>query len=209
MLEISAITPPNKGWLVGKLDQEEIDFLWSAVDHHGSSVKSTLAGNISGSFELKDDGDWFLNKSLVPLLAAYADTFGDLGAEIPLTTPGIYHLSSFWVNFQSQGEFNPPHTHGGVYSFVIWLKNPVSWEDQLDLPMTKGSNSPSAATFQFYYQDILGGPGDVIYKMNKDAENRIVFFPASLRHLVFPFFGSEDTRISISGNISVKSNENP
>jgi hypothetical protein len=204
MLDISAITPPNKGWLVGQLDQEEIDFLWSAVENRGSSVKNTLTGNISGSFALNDDGDRFFDKTLVPLINAYCETFDNLANDVPLTTPGIHHLSSIWVNFQNQGEFNPPHTHSGVYSFVVWLKNPVCWEDQLDLPMTKGSNSPSAATFQFYYQDILGGPSDTIYKMNQSIENKIVFFPASLRHLVFPFYGSDETRVSVSGNVSIK-----
>ena len=204
MLNCSAISPPNKGWLVASLDEEELGFLWSAIENKGPSVKNTLAGNITGSFALEDKGDWFLLRVLVPLLSSYAETFGNLGDDVPITSPREYHLSSMWVNFQNQGEFNPPHTHGGVYSFVIWMKNPVSYEDQLDLPMVRDSNSASASTFQFYYQDILGGPADTIYKMGPEVEGKMLFFPSSLRNLVFPFFGSDELRVSISGNVSIK-----
>ena len=35
---------------------------------------------------------------------------------------------------------NPLHNHTGVYSFVIWMKIPFDYDDQVDLPNSKGSN---------------------------------------------------------------------
>ena len=35
-----------------------------------------------------------------------------------------YFMSSMWVNFQRQYEFNPPHDHDGCLSFVIYLSIP-------------------------------------------------------------------------------------
>jgi len=33
--------------------------------------------------------------------------------------PNIY-LGDMWVNFQKKHEYNPPHTHSGLFSFVIF-----------------------------------------------------------------------------------------
>ena len=30
----------------------------------------------------------------------------------------------FWINYQKQNGFNPPHDHDGKLSFVIYLKIP-------------------------------------------------------------------------------------
>ena len=42
-------------------------------------------------------------------------------------------LQRFWVNYQKQGEFNPYHEHGGIYSFSIWMQIPTDWRDQHNL----------------------------------------------------------------------------
>ena len=40
-----------------------------------------------------------------------------------------------------------------------------------------------------------------VIKLNKKDEGRIVFFPAPMEHIVYPFYTSDEFRISISGNI--------
>ena len=39
------------------------------------------------------------------------------------------------------------------------------------------------------------------YEMNPEMEGTLVFFPAKLRHAVYPFYNCDEDRISISGNI--------
>ena len=38
--------------------------------------------------------------------------------------------------------------------------------------------------------------------MTPDDEGKIMFFPAKLPHIAYPFNDSDDVRISVSGNIS-------
>ena len=39
------------------------------------------------------------------------------------------------------------------------------------------------------------------YKLSKDYEGTMLFFPARLRHCVYPFYGTDKPRISIAGNL--------
>jgi len=110
-----------------------------------------------------------------------------------------YKLQSLWVNFQKKHEFNPVHSHSGVFSFVIWVKIPYDLEEEL---RTTGSNSVKNVTsmFQFHYKTIYGD-NSMELNLRKESEGMIVIFPSALRHTVYPFYTSDDYRISISGNI--------
>ena len=106
------------------------------------------------------------------------------------------------MNFQNQNEFNPVHNHGGIVSFVIWMKIPTHYEEQHALPISANSNAPSASDFQFTYSDMLGNHQDYRIKMGDFQEGWILVFPAQLRHQVYPFFECDEQRVSISGNIA-------
>ena len=108
-----------------------------------------------------------------------------------------------WVNYQKEGEFNPPHDHNGVYSFVIWMKIPTKHFDQNKNPISLKSNTHLISAFQFQYTNILGQIRPYVYEMNPEMEGTMLFFPAKLAHQVFPFYNCDEDRISISGNISL------
>ena len=40
--------------------------------------------------------------------------------------------------------------------------------------------------------------------MDKDIEGWMVFFPAQLNHIVYPFYDCDEQRVSISGNVMLK-----
>jgi len=40
--------------------------------------------------------------------------------------------------------------------------------------------------------------------MSPDMEGTMLFFPANLKHIVYPFYDCKEERISISGNISLR-----
>lgn len=197
LTNVRAIHPPVLGWLEKKLSQEEIDFLWKCIDNPKSKHNKNLAGNIHLSETLEDTGDWFFQNTLVPLCHAYAENFANLGDTFGLTKFHSYSLRRMWVNYQKKGEFNPLHDHGGVYSFVVWMKIPTEFAEQNQ----RETQHPCASGFEFVYNDILGKLGGQLYQLGKDHEGFMLFFPSKLKHQVYPFSESDETRISISGNV--------
>ena len=104
---------------------------------------------------------------------------------------------NWWVNYQYQTEFNPEHMHDGITSFVIWMKIPTNYEEQHKLPF----NSKAASDFQFTYCNILGNVVEYPIYMSPDMEGTLMLFPSSLHHQVYPFYNTEEPRISIAGNL--------
>ena len=194
------VVPPNLGWLRYSLDDKEIDYLWNCIDNKKQYYKDQLAGNISSSFKLEDENAWFFNQTLHPLIKIYAHEFTNLGVHTPTVNVHPYTLGSWWVNYQKQHDFNPPHDHTGVYSFVIWLKIPTEHAEQNKDNIT---NTPVRSAFQFHYQNILGALDTFDYELGKNHEGKMLFFPSKLFHEVYPFYDCDEDRISISGNIFI------
>lgn len=196
---IQIVHPPNLGWLEKTLSVKEVDFLWNCIQQRQSSVREHLAGNITESNDLIDEGSWFFQETLFSLVRRYETQWKDLG--LMTGFGGEYHLSNFWVNFQHQHEFNPTHNHSGIYSFVIWLQIPTSHQEQ---NRDNVSNAELKSTFQFQYLDILGDIQTYTYYQNPDQEGTLLFFPSKMYHAVYPFYNCDETRVSVSGNITLK-----
>ena len=199
--KVKAVQPKSLGWLEKKLSDNEMDFLWRCIDARKGSKKPSLAGQIHESNVLNDKSDWFWINTLKPLCAAYAEEYGNIGANFPANQKHPYYLNSFWVNYQKQNEFNPNHDHTGIYSFVIWMKIPTKHDEQNKNPIASNSNNHMISTFQFNYLNILGQNVSHAYEMNPEMEGTMLFFPAQLLHCVYPFYNCDEDRISISGNI--------
>ncbi len=118
-------------------------------------------------------------------------------------------LTSLWVNKQKKYEFNPLHTHPSVLSFVIWIKIPYSLEDEINyFPPVSGKDSDRGnvhtSKFCFVYVDTLGRIKQVPIPVDSSYEGTIMMFPSALNHIVYPFYTSDEYRISVSGNIRIK-----
>ena len=71
-MEMLCKTPPNLGWIETRLDQKHIDYLWRRIDERKTDTfKHSLAGNISGSYEIEDKDDYFFNEVLKKQVDAY------------------------------------------------------------------------------------------------------------------------------------------
>ena len=197
------IRPPNLGWLEYQLNDIELTYVWNRIKNQKENWEKNLAGNIDSSFLLDDTNGWFFNHTLFRLIDAYGESFQNLGHATPITGSHPYFLNEWWVNYQKQTEFNPMHSHGGVYSFVIWMKIPIDWEEQ-----NKDSTSrcPAKSSFQFFYNGICGDSMLHEYRLTKEDEGKLLFFPSKLNHVVYPFYNSEEERVSVSGNILVNIN---
>ena len=209
-MEVKKISPPVTPFLQVKLDQEVVDYLWKIIDISkttNENHKSKLVGNISKSFLLEDIDDFFLKSICIPLVKYYREnnSIGDdpVSQNTLMGPKSQLVLDKFWVNYQYKTEFNPYHDHSGVYSFAIWLKIPYDWEDQKKLPqyIELIDNNIKAGCFEFEYIDSLGGILNLRYKLSPKFEGTMVFFPAKFRHCVYPFFNTDEPRISIAGNL--------
>jgi hypothetical protein len=118
----------------------------------------------------------------------YLSSFKSLSHSVPFVcgTP--------WFNIQKKGEFIPMHNHDGLLSYSAWIKIPYDAEEE-----TK--DGKYASCFQFNYSTITGNTFTEIIKIDKSFEGKIMIFPSTLPHCVYPFYTSDDTRISMSGNV--------
>jgi len=203
---------PNIGVMEGKLPEDTVDSLWKLIEEskkQPEDMKSDLAGNISSSIRLDSNSPLIEDfvKNVIPIYIE--QTIKSYGAPWRTTMKEGqgWSLESLWVNFQRKHEFNPPHDHSGVYSFVIWMQIPTSYEEQKKLPICAESNADNhISNFAFSYTNTLGKVSTFAYNMEKEAEGYMVMFPSQMLHQVFPFYENDGERISISGNIDITRN---
>ena len=184
-----------------------MDKLWEYISNakeNPESYNAELAGNLSSSLVLDDTDNWFFVNTCIPIIGKYREIFEKSQAthsKAVFQKNVPYIMSSFWVNFQKQHEFNPMHNHGGIWSFVVFMKIPTDWKEQHEIPFVKNSNAPKASDFEFVYTDIMGNIRNYAYSLDSSFEGIMLFFPAEMMHQVYPFYNCEEERITISGNI--------
>ena len=109
-------------------------------------------------------------------------------------------IDNVWVNFQKKHEFNPLHHHCGVFSFVIWIKTPYTKKDERQVFDLMEEHTKKNGSFVFSYNSMLGYIVDEVVYADKNFEGSGFLFPSSLNHAVYPFYTSDEYRISVSGN---------
>ena len=208
-MELLARNFPNIGVVEGKLSEEIVDDLWTLINEareQPEDMKPELAGNISSSIRLDSKSDLiedFVGEVIPAYMRKHLEEYGT-PYRLAMKEDEGFNLESLWVNFQKQTEFNPPHDHAGVYSFVIWMQIPTSYEEQRKLPICAESNADNhISNFAFSYTNTLGRVSTFAYNIEKQAEGYMVMFPSCLLHQVFPFYNDDGERISISGNINI------
>jgi hypothetical protein len=208
-MELLARNFPNIGVVEGQLSEDVVDNIWKVVNEARDNPvdsKPELAGNISSSIKLDRNSELlkdFTGETIPAFMKQHMEAYGP-PYRMAMKEGEQFYLESLWVNFQRQHEFNPPHDHAGVYSFVIWMQIPTSYEEQRKLPIAVESNADNhISNFAFSYTNTLGRVSTFAYNMEKEAEGYMVMFPSAMLHQVFPFYENDGERISISGNINI------
>jgi hypothetical protein len=162
-----------------------------------------LAGNIEKEYKLTKSVK-YIEKLLLPVVLSFdkefsflKDNFNILKKNDPLVLDGL------WVNFQKKHEFNPNHTHSGIFSFVIWIKIPYTIENEKGMNSCKKSNMNCPGNFELLYMNSLGKISSELIPVDEKYENCGIFFPSDMNHAVYPFYTSDDYRISVSGNFKI------
>ena len=197
----------NTIWIDTRLNEEEMAFLNDAIfERDRPDWRHQLAGNISKSHLINDKDNWFYETALKKLTERIFyrnwDNYFEYHIEKKEPLPEFI-MKFFWVNYQKQHEFNPPHDHNGLFSFVVFMKIPTHWKEQHTLPWLEGCPFPRASDFQFLLGQGNGQVQQMSFTLSPEDEGRMLFFPAWLKHQVFPFYGTEEERITISGNITL------
>ena len=166
------------------------------------AVNDTLVGQIKKEYKLTDCHS-LIDEYLQHLLQDYNNNNAQWLSFAPVVKEDTsYVLDQLWVNFQEKYEFNPPHDHSGVMSFVIWMKIPYSIENE-SKQYSNARHGSQAGKFGFLYTDTLGKISEITLPVDKTWQGKIALFPASMYHYVNPFYTSDDYRISVSGNIKL------
>jgi len=110
------------------------------------------------------------------------------------------HLNSIWVNEMKANEYNPVHIHQGNLftglSSVMILKKPY----------TTGVEYSAEGTPQNGQLQILGATNGQFAKIDYQPPMDIrdfYVFPYDMRHCVYPFNGTQDTRRTLAANCDV------
>ena len=203
---------PNVGLTNGKIPPDIYQALnQEIVDIHTASETGSLDKNgilrMNPSLAGQITKEYQITKSL-PLLNPFLEEMGRAYQKewnyYPKENPNNNKLTveSVWVNMQKKLEVNPLHNHDGTLSFVAWLHVPFKLEDERNMQNCKNSRTVKlASTFQFVYTQILGNVVNFPLFVENGWEGRIVMFPSPLLHIVYPFQSSDDSRISIAGNL--------
>ena len=110
------------------------------------------------------------------------------------------HLNSIWVNEMKEHEYNPVHIHRGT------LFTGLSSVMILSLPSTYGKEYSNEEVPQNGKLQILGSASGQFAKIDFQPELKVrdfFIFPYDMRHCVYPFNSTNETRRTLAANCDV------
>jgi hypothetical protein len=203
---------PNIGVLVAQVPQSILskltDEVNAIIENNFKTAKPynhDLLGHMRHEYDLSSCIPE-LEPFVLTLSEMYNDRyqwFNERDENYNLTVLKKLRLTHLWVNIQQKHEFNPPHEHTGIMSFVFWLKIPYDLQkEEAVFPPTSGISRTSK--FSFHYSNILGQHRHYMVNVDKNHEGWLTMFPSKLNHSVNPFYTSDEYRISIAGNMGIR-----
>ena len=144
----------------------------------------------------KEDKEWFV-KEFQPYMSAYSR--GSCAHEQRMwdhNWTDKFELIALWINYMKENEYNPPHTHNGQVTWVIFLETP-DLDKERDEYVGR-SVGPGALTFHYGEASFPKWTVNQLTYLPMPGEMWI--FPTMLEHSVIPF-KTPGTRISVSGNL--------
>ena len=199
----------NYGFYLDKTPQNVLNELKAQIDElqsdfsKGKKYNASLAGEIEHEYGIspqphlkhyiQDLTQQFENESQYMFSNYY-----------PIPT---LKFNELWVNFQKKYEYNPIHNHTGIYSFVIWYQIPFTFENELNYHYSSGElDKCNHGHFTFVIPRLSSHRNtisEIPLSIDKSKEGYIALFPSTLNHQVYPFYSSDEYRITIASNIRV------
>lgn len=151
-----------------------------------TSMNKSLVGQIENSVRMAP----------LPSLESFLKNF----FKENISTKNI-EIHSNWVNFQKKTEYNPNHTHTGDWAYVIWVKIPFIFEEEDIAPNSINSSTKTNGRFELSYVNENLEVTSKKLEIDAKFEGKFILFRSNTRHCVYPFYTSDDYRISMAGNI--------
>jgi len=174
--KFNQLEPANKQ-LVGKIKNEHSIF-YNGEDESKMKRHNTLPDNVL---------DWFMSMFHHYLEFNHIRQYQT-------------HLNSIWVNEMKAHEYNPVHVHQGN------LFTGLSSVMILKLPNTYGVEYSASEAPQNGKLQILGAANGQFAKIDYEPPMKLrdfYIFPYDMRHCVYPFNGTNDTRRTLAANCDV------
>ena len=135
-----------------------------------------------------------LQEYIIPLVNTYFKTHPDYFKSINILNKKCDLLiDKPWMNLQ--------RIHDGILSYNIFLRIPYDEKklrrNEDEIPYI-GSKFNS---FEFSFTNVCGQPQHHSMNITKKDEGVVLLFPSQLTHCVYPFYDTDEYRISISGNV--------
>jgi len=205
MSKITNINYTYTNWGPFLMKTKVPDYIIKKLKTEGKKTKESynysLAGHLDNQFLYPPKVQKWFYDEIHPIIQTYRNGhckfhgIEELNVEL--------QADDLWVNYMKAGDFNPVHTHGADYSFVIFVDIPKQLEKEGE--KFKGTSSkPGSLMFEYTTQARPRWATTGTYVIPKTGDMYI--FPALLQHWVCPF-KSKVTRISVSGNLRILNKE--
>ena len=185
----------------GRKNKEKYDHRKSLAGnfYNGTSVSFPYGNNARNKI------DNLISKKIVDFTDILRKTYGNNWNDIDLfyKKESRLRLESIWINFQNKHDFNPPHNHTGLLSFIIF-------GDVDERIFTEGgppTNSEKSGQVSFTFGERIT-PLQITMLNIKPYKGLMFIFPSSLKHYVTPFW-IDSERISMSGNYVLEQSNIP
>jgi hypothetical protein len=189
-----------------KVDKELNDELLERGKKQTKPYNELLVANIENEFGFDDNDKKVLYPKILPYLKDYVEKY---------VTPNDKEINfdleirDIWINFQRQGEYNPPHIHPGHLSFCFYVQIPEELKDEKTIAF---AHPPGSISFTLQeYPKIRG----VLNNLEMQIDNAVlpkwfynhlprtcdlIVFPSYVSHFVESFKTAGIERVSIAGN---------
>ncbi len=148
-----------------------------------------LAGHVTQEFKLEEN---FLSSSgFLKFLASSVSSWIKISENKEIKE---FKMIKSWVVRQFQNEYNPVHWHGGHISGVGYLKVPSSLGNNPQ-KNKKNNNNGKIELLHGSRQFLSGSSLSITPEVGY-----FYFFPHYLMHAVYPFYGTDEERRSVSFN---------
>lgn len=187
------------GYWLSQLSTEEMQPVWNEINLLEPTVPRNEPHGVNHKYDLKASRDHVADIVAHHITHYNNENNWPNGLNV-LNEPRPLKLYNLWVNFMSKYQYEPIHDHGGVMSFVIWLRVPYTIAEEAAARPYVPPQYNTSGCFGLHSINSIGRVQHNVLPVDKTWENVICLFPARMQHSVFPFYSSDELRVSIAGN---------
>ena len=197
----SIVTPFGPSIYLGTIDEKYIVEMEQAIEKSRMSpeeydARATLAGRIEEQLQILPH----VSEACLGHIYSHAHQYMESCGGEPAAVLPDTEIDALWTNIQRYMETNPWHSHGGLFSFVIFINNELDREETINNKYDSARGTNLAGHLEFRFGE------DAFWNWNSyqlwPERGGIVMFPNWLHHYVHPHYDKDKVRISVAGNIA-------